>query len=101
MQYLGGLHGTGTLTCGTETVGRVDYDIDGYLTKPDRVTGSGEIRSKPEILLQVFGRKDVRLLTDDGHTLTLRFAERRLRSASDAAHVDVAAGLPAASEWRH
>lgn len=101
MLYLGGLHGTGDLTCGGETAARADYDFDGYLAKPGHVVCSGEIRMSPDVLREVFGRRDVRLLTDDGRLLSLRFSERQLRSASDAAHVDVAGDLPPVSEWRH
>jgi len=101
MHYLGGLRGAGILTCGDETVARVDYDFDGFLTKPGHVSGCGEIRMSPEVLREVFGRKDLQLLTDDARLLSLRFSEKRLRSTSDAAHVDVAGELPPVSKWRH
>lgn len=101
MQYLGGLRGTGVLTCGGETIACADYDFDGFLTKPGQVTASGEVRMSPETLSEVFGRTDLQLLTDDGRLLSLRFSEKRLRSASDAAHVDVAGKLPSVSEWHH
>lgn len=101
MRCLGGLNGAGILTCGDETVARAGYDFDGFLSKLGQVTGCGEIRTSPEALRVVFGRKDLRLLTDDGRILSLRFSEKRLRSASDAAHVDVVGGLPPASGWRH
>jgi hypothetical protein len=55
----------------------------------------------PKALQDVFGRKNLRLLTDDGRCLSLRFSEKRLRSASEAAHVDVTGELPPVSEWRH
>ena len=101
MRYLGGLRGDGTLKCGSETIARAAYDFDGFLQKGGHVTGSGEIRMSPGKLKSVFGRKNLQLLTDDGHTLSLRFSESRLRSASDAAHVDISSGLPPASRWRH
>jgi hypothetical protein len=101
MRYLGGLRGDGILKCGGETIARAAYDFDGFLSKPGQVTSNGEIRMPPEALKAVFGRKNVQLLTDDGRTLSLRFSEKQLRSASDAAHVDVAGDLPAASGWRH
>lgn len=101
MYYLGGLRGAGILTCGDRTVARVDYEFDGFLTRPGQVTGCGEVRMSPEALRKVFGRKDLRLLTDDGRTLTLRFSEKLLHPTSDAAHVDVTGGLPLVSEWRH
>jgi hypothetical protein len=99
MHYLGGLHGAGILSCGDEAVGRADYDFDGFVTKQGQVTGCGEIRMSPEALREVFGRKDLHLLTDGGRRLSLQFSEKRLPSASDAAHVNVAGGLPRMSEW--
>jgi hypothetical protein len=101
MHYLGGLRGAGILTCGDQTVAGVDYEFDGFLTEPGQVTGCGEIRMPPEVLRQVFGRKNIQLLTDDGRHLSLRFSEKRLDPTSDAAHVDVAGELPLVSEWRH
>jgi hypothetical protein len=101
MHYLGGLRGAGILTCGDQTIARADYDFDGFLTKPGEVTCSGEIRMPCEALRQVFGRRDLRLLTDDGRHLSLQFSEKRLPAESDAAHVNVAGDLPPASEWRH
>jgi hypothetical protein len=101
MQYLGKIHGAGSLTCGGETIARAEYDLDGFLMKLGQVTGSGEIRMAPEALRDVFGRKDLHLLTDNGRRFSLRFSEKRLRSASDAAHVDITGNLPRASEWRH
>ncbi len=101
MHYLGGLRGVGNLTWGDEAEARADYEFDGFLAKPGQVMCSGEIRLAPEILRNVFGRRDVQLVTDDGRRLSLRFSERQLAAASDSAHVDVAGDLPAASEWRH
>lgn len=101
MQYLGGIHGAGALQAGDKTLARADFDFDGYLMKPGQVTSCGEIRMAPEALREVFGRKDLRLLTDDGRLLSIQFSEKRLRAASNAAHVNVAGDLPIASEWRH
>ena len=101
MQYLGGLCGAGILTRGNETVTPADYDFDGFLTEPDKVTCCGEIRLPPQALREVFGRKDLQLLTEEGRLLSLRFSERQLRSETDAAHVDVAGELPPVSEWHH
>ena len=100
MRYLGRLHGAGVLICEGETFARADYDFDGFLTKPGHVTGAGEIRATPEALKEVFGRKGLQLQTDDGRVLTLRFSEKRLRAANDAASVDVVGDLPLAAEWR-
>ena len=101
MQYLGGLRGAGNLTRGHETVGRVDYDFDGYLIKLDQVTSCGEIRMPPEALQELFGRTDLQLITDDGRALKIQFSEKRLPPESNSAHVNVAGDLPRASEWRH
>jgi hypothetical protein len=99
MQYLGGLRGAGVLTYGDETAARADYDFDGFLTKSGQVTGSGEIRMCREALREAFGRNDLQLLTEDGRRLSLQFSDKQLRSASNAAHVDVAGGLPPVSNW--
>lgn len=99
MRYLGGLSGSGDLTCGDRTVARAEYDFDGYLVKAGQVVCSGEIRLADGALDRVFGRSDVTLVTDDGRHLSLRFS--RLGRAGDAAHVDVAGELPAAGDWRH
>ena len=40
MQYLGVMRGSGMLACGEEQMGRVDYDIDGFLVRPGEVMGS-------------------------------------------------------------
>ncbi|MGO9683489.1 MAG: hypothetical protein ACLPTZ_13045 [Beijerinckiaceae bacterium] len=101
MHYLGGLRGAGVLTCGDQTLARANYDFDGFLTKRCEVTGCGEIRMSPEALREIFGRTDLQLRTDDGRLLSIRFSERRLVSASVAAHVEVAGELPPLSEWRH
>jgi hypothetical protein len=101
MHHLGGISGVGSLKSDGQTVGRVDYDIDGFLTKPDRISGCGEIRMSPDALRQVFGRSNLKLLTEDGRLLSLRFSEKRLPLASDAAHVDVSGDLPRQSEWRN
>ncbi|MEX0954051.1 MAG: hypothetical protein WDZ83_02430 [Rhizobiaceae bacterium] len=101
MQYLGGIHGTGTLKCKDETLMRADYDFDGFVRKPGEVIGSGEIRMAPDTLRQVFGRKDLQLLTDDGRLLNIHFSEMQLPTASNSAHVDVTGDLPPQSGWRH
>ena len=100
MQYLGVLRGSGVLACGEEEMGRADYDIDGFLTRPGEVVGSGESRMSPEALNNAFGRQALRLTTDDGRILDVRFSGKRLDPASDAAHADISGQLPAASEWR-
>ena len=101
MHYLGGISGVGVLKFGDETVARADYDFDGYLIKAGQVSSCGEIRTSPEALKEAFGRKNLQLLTDEGRLLSLQFSERRLRSTSDVAHVNVTGELPAASEWHH
>lgn len=60
MRYLGGLRGTGVLTCRDEAVARADYDLDGFLTSLGEVTASGEIRMAPDAMRGVFGRTDLK-----------------------------------------
>jgi hypothetical protein len=100
MQYLGVMRGSGVLACGEEPMGRADYDIDGFLTRPGEVVGSGEIRMSPEALSNAFGRQGLQLTTDDGRVLQVRFSGKRLDAASDAAHADITGQLPGAAEWR-
>lgn len=101
MRYLGELHGAGHLKIGDQTIGRADYEIDGYMVRVGEVTGSGEIRMSAESLKEIFGRTDVLLETHDGRLLGIRFSEKRLQPASDTAHVDVTGDLPPASDWHH
>jgi hypothetical protein len=105
MRHLGALRGRGTLSSGGAALGPVDFEIDGYCTRPDEVVGSGEIRMAPADLDRALGRNDLVLTTEDGRVLTLRFSGRRRDVAPSgrgggAAHVDVVGGLPAAGEWR-
>jgi hypothetical protein len=103
MRYLGALRGEGTLCIGAESqpqvLGPAEYDLDGYLVPPGGVAASGELRSAPEILRKVFGRRDLRLVTADGRSLGFRFTEKKLGGDGDAAHIDLTAGLPTAKEW--
>jgi len=102
MHYLGRLSGNGVLRCNGEHIARASYDFDGFVTKPLAVTCCGEIQLSAAILKDVFGRRDVQLLTDDGRLLDLVFSEKALRSASDVAHVDVTGELPATPQsWRN
>ncbi|MBE0531381.1 MAG: hypothetical protein IH626_11170 [Rhodospirillales bacterium] len=101
MHYLGGLRGAGVVACGEETLARADYEFDGFLMKPGQVMCSGELRMPWEALKDLFGRRDLKLVTDDGRHLSLQFSEKTLRAESDAAHVNVGGDLPLASEWRH
>lgn len=100
MQYLGVLRGSGMLACGGEPIGRADYDIDGFLTRPGEVVGSGEIRMQPAELESAFGRTGLQLTTDDGRTFDVRFSGKRLAASEGAAHADITAGLPPPKEWR-
>jgi hypothetical protein len=100
MRYLGGLRGAGTLRCAGQLLAPADYDLDGYLVPPAGVAASGEVRTAPEVLRKVFGRRDLELVTEDGRALSFRFSEKKLLAGDNAAHVDVTGGLPTAKEWR-
>lgn len=100
LRYLGGLRGAGTLRLKGRDLAPADYELDGYLVPPAGVAGSGEIRTAPEVLRKVFGRRDLELVTEDGRALSFRFSEKKLTAGDDAAHVDVTGGLPGAKEWR-
>jgi hypothetical protein len=98
VDYLGGISGTGTLKCDGEVITRASYDFDGFFTKRLGVTSSGEIHLSAAILQEVFGRKQVQILTDDGRLLDLRFSEKTLSPTSEGAHVDVTGELP--PDWQ-
>jgi hypothetical protein len=100
-RYLGRIAGTGSVRIDGETVARASYDFHGFATPRGGVTGSGELRLKPSDLEAVSGKPGVQLLTDDGRLLDLKFSEKALPPATDAAHVDVSGDLPRSpAEWR-
>lgn len=101
MRYLGGISGFGSLKCGGETMARAEYAFDGFLSKTGQITGSGEIRLVADALSRVFGRRDIKLLTEDGRLLGLYFSGKQLPPAAGVAHVDVVGDLPRPSEWRY
>ena len=101
MQYLGVIRGVGMLgAIDGQTFGRAEYDIDGFLTQAGEVVASGEVRMAAADLNNAFGRNDLRLTTDDGRLLNVRFSGKRLNPASDAAHADISGELPTAKQWR-
>lgn len=101
MRYLGALRGAGLLTSGGETVGRADYDFDGFVRPAGEVNGGGEICMPPAVLKEIFGRQDIRLLADAGQVFSLRFSDRKLAPASDTAHVDLTGDLSMIADWRN
>jgi len=101
VRYLGGLSGSGILRCGERDVGRVAFDFDGYDREPQGVSLCGEIRLDADVLQAVFGRPDVELITEEGQLFHLRFSEKSLPAAAEAAHVDVVGPLPELpAHWR-
>jgi hypothetical protein len=100
MRYLGVMRGSGMLACAGEALGRAEYDIEGFQTRPGEIVGSGEIRMGPGELERAFGRTDLQLTTDDGRVLEVRFSGKRLDSTASAAHADIGGDLPAAAQWR-
>jgi len=100
MRYIGGLRGAGTLRCAGKELAPAEYELDGYMVPPAGMAASGEVRTTPEVLRKVFGRKDLELVTENGHALTFRFSEKKLLAGDAAAHVDVTGGLPDAKNWR-
>jgi hypothetical protein len=98
MNYLGGISGYGTLKSEGKEVGRAFYDLDGFYKKGLGVVGSGEVQVSATSLREIFGRKDVQLVTDDGRLLDLKFSEKNLSLTGDVAHVDVTGQFP--PKWR-
>lgn len=99
MRHLGVLRGSGTLRRGGVVLGLVDFEIDGFCTKPGEVVGSGEIRMAPAELANAFGRRDLELTTEEGKILALRFSGSRRGAEAGAAHADIVGGLPAEDDW--
>ncbi len=104
MHYLGVIRGTGWLA-GSDgnafAFGSADYDLDGYLMPNGKVVASGELRMPFEVLSLAIGRNDLRLFTEDGGVLKVRFSSTRHKPHEQAAHIDVTDGLPLAKQWRH
>lgn len=100
MQFLGALRGGGVLSSGHGPIGRVDYDIDGFLTRPGEIIASGELRMSAGVLDAAFGRADLTLATDDGRALTVRFSGKREQAGPDGAHADISGDLPSKAEWQ-
>ena len=100
MRYLGVMRGSGSLACDGAPLGRVEYEIDGFLTRPGEIVGSGEIRMAPSDLDNAFGRRNLQLTTDQGRVLDVRFSGKRNDAGSAAAHADIGGDLPPVDEWR-
>lgn len=100
MRFLGKLRGTGTLASADGTIGPADYELDGYMMRPGAVVASGELRMPSATLARAFDRHGLRLVTEDGRTLPLRFTGKPSDRGGDAAHVDISEGLPTETEWR-
>ena len=100
MKYLGRIRGMGVLKCKDKILSHAEYEFERFLTKPDRVSGDGEIRMPSDTLREIFGRTDLHILTDDGKHFNLRFSEKKLPTASDSALVNVT-GYLQKSEGRH
>jgi hypothetical protein len=99
IRYLGVMRGEGSLACGDELIGRAEYEIEGFQTQVGEVVGSGEIRMEAGGLEKALGRRDLRLTTDEGRVLEVRFS-RGLRDAGiTAAHADVGGDLPPPDQW--
>lgn len=101
MRFLGKLCGAGALSCGKDSLGRAEYELDGFVTHTGEVVASGELRMSAEALDEAFGRNDLSLVTDDGRVLKVRFSGKQRRAGGLAAHVDVSGDqLPTAAQWR-
>jgi hypothetical protein len=86
--------GEALLTHDGDPVGRASYEFEGFLEPRGRIVSSGQIQMSRADLEAVFGRRGVRLRTDDGRLLNLSFSDRVLGSTIDVANVDVTGDLP-------
>lgn len=100
MSHLGVLRGSGMLSGRAGDMGRADFELDGYLTGSGEIVASGEIRVAASALDLTSERDDLKLTTDDGRVLDVRFSTRRAGAQGDLAHADVRGDLPPAKEWR-
>jgi hypothetical protein len=100
MSHLGVLRGSGVLSGRGGELGRAEYELDGYLTGSGEIVASGEIRVAAPGLDHAHDRDDLKLTTDEGRVLDVRFSTKRAGSPNDVAHADVRGDLPPASEWR-
>jgi hypothetical protein len=100
MRYLGVMRGSGSLACDGQPLGPVEYEIEGFQTRPGEVVGSAEIRMAPSDLDNAFGRRNLQLTTDDGRVLDVRFSGKRNDARNAEAHADIGGDLPPASQWR-
>lgn len=99
MKYLGALRGSGTLLSADEELGAATFEMDGYTLRPGEVVASGALNMAPKDLAHAFGQRHLRLRTDDGRELTVRFSARKLAAASTSAHADFGGDLPPAGDW--
>jgi len=100
LNHLGVLRGSGLLSSGEEQFGRANFEFDGYLKPDGIVSASGEIRMPAEALDRATRRNDLKLTTDEGRVLEVRFSGRRSGGPDDAAHADIAGDLPAPPHWK-
>lgn len=77
------------LKCNSEEFARAAYDFDHFFKKAVGVTSCGEIRASALALKEVFGRKSVQLLTDDGRFLDLSFPEKVLLPSNEGAQAPI------------
>jgi hypothetical protein len=94
VRYLRGISGSGMLTSQGKQIARATYDFDCYFNEQRGASCSGQIQSEMPILKDVFGQRDIQLLTDDGRRLDITFSARELSATSRVAHVDVTGDLP-------
>jgi hypothetical protein len=99
MQYLGVFRGSGVLTGDGIPDQAVDYELEGFMGRHGQVTGSGEIRMSQETLQAFFEQKTVRLRTEDGKRLGLKFTDTKAVPGDGVAHVDIVGDLPDIGEW--
>ena len=100
MRYLGVMRGNGSLSCDGQPLGKVEYEIEGYLNRAGEVVGSAEIRMASAELDYAYGRRNLQLTAEDGRVLDVRFSSNRNDARNSEAHADIRGDLPPASQWR-
>lgn len=100
LKFLGTWRGTGDLRQAEQSLGRADFEFDGFLSRPGEVVASGELRMPPASLAEAVGRRTLELVTDEGPVLTVRFTGKISETAGGVIHVEVGGQLPPPAKWR-
>jgi hypothetical protein len=98
LRYLGGLSGRGEIIHNGKKLAPATFDLDGYYRAAAGVSGCGEIRLRAEVLKNLFGRRDLQLLTEHGQIFDIIFSDPNLPAEACVAHIDLT-GMLDPDDW--